>query len=210
MLPLPFLEVSCVAPGGFPSMTVVHQSGLQIMSGSYSVTSAQFTREQIRRNFQNQAPKNNPDERLEAAPLMIVIPFLLLGGIAVGLAVGPTTLRVILVACLVVSALVLLFIQMAVGFPLEREIDQANRQAGVLQENQRRARQAGGDKFAPVVNAFEGVENMLGGTLQTHYTPWFWLWLLFLIGSFGPLVGEFIWALAQQPPRRRAASADEY
>src|SRR5436309_495852 len=40
MLPLPFLEVQCSAPGQVMNMALVNQSGLQIMTGRYSIDSS--------------------------------------------------------------------------------------------------------------------------------------------------------------------------
>jgi hypothetical protein len=121
----------------------------------------------------------------------------------------------------VFSALVLLFIQMGVGFPIEQAIQESKRRADAQQEQQRKALiVAGGNPLPagfnnPLANPLgRGANNMVGAMVRTHYTPWFWIWLVFLVGSLGPLVGELIWAGTSRPARprrwRRPAYADDY
>src|SRR5262249_25424337 len=123
MLPLPFVEVSCNVPGGLMSSSIMHQSGIQVMTGDYSM---HYSWDELNRQMGGPQvgvnPARLPDFKVKPAILMIIIPFLLMAGIALGLALRPTALRVPLVAGTVLCALVLLFIQMAVGFPIEREI----------------------------------------------------------------------------------------
>jgi hypothetical protein len=233
MLPLPFLEVQCSAPG--VRMALVDQSGLQIMTGRYSLDSS-ITR------FNNQmqafgvpvnagqvpwAPGGPQELKVKSSPLMIAVPFLLIAGIAVGLALRPTALRVPLVAGAIVAALVLVFVQMGVGFPLEREVKESMEREMRRAENQLKAfgppggnpfgGPVGGNPFGPKmgINPFggpgAGLNQLAGMMIETHYTPWFWLWLVLLVGSLGPLIGEMIWALTSRPRRRwRPAYADDY
>src|SRR5262249_19125158 len=138
----------------------------------------------------------SPDLKVKPAWCVAIIPFLLLAGIAVGLAVRPTGLRVPLVAGAVFGALVLLFIQMAVGFPLEKEVhDSIDRD---MQRAQQQFKMAGGGPggnpfgapgvggaplppgaaFPPMGNPFAGPgaqANAVKDMVRTRYTPWFWL-----------------------------------
>ncbi len=230
MLPLPFLEVQCSAPG--VNMALLNQTGLDTMTGRYSVD-ASITR------FNNQlrafgAPVNpaqvpwapgGPQElKVKSAPLMIAVPFLLLAGMAVGLALRPTALRVPLVAAAIVAALVLVVVQMAVGFPLDMEIRDSLQRAekelkalgGGFPGGNPFPGPAGGNPFGPKmgVNPFGGPGlgfNPLTEAIQTRYTPVFWLWLVVLVGSLGPLIAEMVWATTRRQRRRwRPAYADDY
>jgi hypothetical protein len=216
MLPLPFVEVSCNVPGGLLSSSIMHQSGIQVMTGDYSM---HYTWDQLNQQFAGPQfgvnPARMPDFKVKPAILMIIIPFLLLTGIALGLALRPTALRVPLVAGTVLCALVLLFIQMAVGFPIEREIQAKIREA---QEQQNRAPgQVGvgpGNPWPAANNQFARVGNHLAAAMiRTSYTPWFWLFVVVLVGSLGPLVGELVWAANRNSrPRQRwrPAYRDDY
>jgi hypothetical protein len=238
MLPLPFLEVQCSPPLPAQGMRValVNQSGLQMMTGRYSIDSSidQFNKQMagfgvpVNPGQVPWAPGGPQQLNVKPAPLMIVIPFLLLAGIAVGLALRPTALRVPLVAGTVVAALALLFVQMAVGFPLEREVRESMEREMRKAEQQLKAfgggpaggnpfgGPGGGNPFGPGmgVNPFGGAGvgmRALTEMVQTRYTPWFWIWLVLLVGSLGPLVGEMIWSLTRRPRRRwRPAYAEDY
>src|SRR5262249_24313724 len=119
MLPLSFLGVQCEGPG--VTMHLINQSGLQVMVGGHSLDASI---ERLQKQMQGMGvpvnPAQNPfgggpaspDLKVKPAWCVAIIPFLLLAGIAVGLAVRPTGLRVPLVAGAVFGALVLLFIQM--------------------------------------------------------------------------------------------------
>jgi hypothetical protein len=229
LLPLPFLDVQCSGPG--VSVSILNQSGVQIMTGRYSIDPSL---DNFNRRVQAQVglpvnPAQAPfgaggkdDLQVKSAPLMIVIPFLMLGGIALGLAVRPTVLRVALVGGLVVAAVVLLFVQMAMGFPLQKAVNEAMEREMRRADDQRKALIAqGGAPFGgPGANPFGGPGmNPFGGPglganplVETVYTPWFWLWLVALVGSLGPLVGEMIWAATARTRKRRwrPAYADDY
>jgi hypothetical protein len=237
MLPLPFLEVQCSAPGQVMNMALVNQSGVQMMTGRYSIDSSidRFNKQMagfgvpVNAGQVPWAPGGPQQLNVKAAPLMIAVPFLLLAGIAVGLALRPTALRVPLVAGAIVAALVLVFVQMAVGFPLEREVrDSIDREMRRVEDQMKAlgggppggnpfGGPGGGNPFGPKmgINPFGGpgggLNQLAGAMVQTHYTPWFWLWLVLLVGSLGPLVGEMIWSLTHRPRRRwRPAYADDY
>ena len=225
MLPLPFLSVHCEGPG--TSVTLVNQSGLQVMAGGYSKDSS-IDRFQKRVMAGLPAAVNapggfggalaGPELKVKPAWCVTIIPFLLLAGIATGLAIRPTGLRVPVVGGVVLGALVLLFIQMAVGFPLDREVkDSVDRG---LKQQQQMMRQFGGGGFGNPVGMPGGM-NPLGGVgaqanamaaemIQTRFTPWFWIWLVLILGALGPLVGELIWALTRRERRWQPAYGEQY
>jgi hypothetical protein len=234
LLPLPFLGVQCEGPG--MTMNLINQSGLQVMVGGHSIDSSI---ERFQKQMQGMGvPVNagqgpfgggaaSPDLKVKAAWCVAIIPFLLLAGIAVGLAVRPTGLRVPLVASAVFGALVLLFIQMAVGFPLDKEVrdaidremkrgqQQFNALGGAPGGNPFGAPGAGGAPFPPMrPNPFAGpgaqANAMAREMVRTRYTAWFWIWLVLIVGSLGPLVGETIWALTRRSRRWRPAYSEDY
>jgi hypothetical protein len=50
----------------------------------------------------------------------------------------------------------------------------------------------------------------MGEMIQTRYTPWFWIWLVLLVGAIGPLVGELVWMLSRRQRRWQPARGAEY
>jgi hypothetical protein len=220
LLPLPFLEVQCAAPMG-PSMAILNQSGLQVMTGGYSISSRL---DEFNRQMQAglgmpagaaQAPLARKDElNVKPAYLMVGVPILFLVAVAVGLAVGRTAIRVPIVGSLIAVSLALVFVQMATGFPLDREVRDS------IQREAQRGRQqlnpfdgpgkvgmppGGGfpkdnplQQPLPVNDPFRGVDALASLMIQTYYTPWFWMWLVLIFLALGPLVAETIWAANRQ------------
>jgi hypothetical protein len=218
LLPLPFLSVQCVGPG--ITSNLMHQSGLQVMVGGYSKESSVELWENLMKRAMpipmNAAgalgPFGQADMKVKPAWCVTIIPFLLLAAVALGLVLRPTVLRVPAVGGVVLCALVLLFIQMAVGFPLDREVrDSMDRS---LRQQQQMFNQKGGGPpgMGGGLNPFGmgGMPKEMTEIIQTRYTGWFWIWFVLIIGALGPLAGELVWMLARRERRWQPARGAEY
>ncbi|MCI0459949.1 MAG: hypothetical protein L0Z62_23610 [Gemmataceae bacterium] len=220
MLPWPFLEVACTNPVG-GSLTLLHQSGIQVMTGTYSENS---DLEQLGKKMA--APIGVPPppmpgpfggggprkEQLDVKPavLMIVIPILLLSAAAIGLALGRVAIRLPLVGSLVAVAVVLVIVQMAIGFPLDTAVRDKIRteQARAQQMRQQIPGPGPGGVPFPAVDPFGQVDAMTAQMIRTHYTPIFWLWLVLILGALGPVIGEGIWYANRRAEYRHAVGTN--
>jgi hypothetical protein len=222
LLPLPFVEVACSSPPPFGgTVTLLDQSGIQVMTGTYSERSDledQFRRMAPPGAIPPPAPKplaggkvGKADLTVKPSVLMIVVPVLVLSAAIVGLALGRVAIRLPLVASLVAVAVMLVVVQMAVGFPIDTAVREKIRAEQAKAQKLRQQNpfpgpggfpMPGGDPFAQMGEA------MAAQMLGTRYTVWFWLWLVLMAGALGPVIGEGIWYASRRAEYRRTLAPD--
>jgi hypothetical protein len=122
----------------------------------------------------------------DSSPWMIAFGVFVVGGLLVGLALPLESVRRKLLGVCALGAIVSLAIPTAVGFPLGKEIDKANKEM--------KAQAA--PKVEPGGNPFD----MMGGqmaagmadamSIKVRYTPWFYLTWACIVASFVLVVAE--------------------
>ncbi len=124
---LPWLQVQCNGPAG--KNVLYTQTGLQTATGGMSQGEGIDQMKQQMGAFAGMAGKGGAadkefDKETKAAPMMIGFAVLLAGGIILGFALPLTGARRALVAVCAAGAIALLVGQMAVGFPVAKDIEQ--------------------------------------------------------------------------------------
>ncbi len=222
MLPLPFLEVACSNPVG-GSITLLHQSGIQVMTGTYSENSEleELGRKMAAPVGVPPPPVPNPfggggprKEQLDVKPavLMIVVPILLLAAAAIGLGLGRVAIRLPLVGSLIAVSVVLVIVQMAIGFPLDTAVRDKIRTEQARAQQFRQQNPFGGPGGAPFPGGdpFRQLDAMTAQMIRTHYSPIFWVWLILMVGALGPVIGEGIWYANRRAEYRHTVAANDY
>jgi hypothetical protein len=165
LFPLPWVQVQCSRPiADTGTKVLAEQSGFQAAYGGYSENpvfqNAEFERQ--RRSVLEEL--KGKDTGLRWSGWMILYPLLLVCGIVAGFRIWRHPLRsVVLIACSALACFVL-FIQAYTGFPLERALP--NRAAGSI-------------RLGEIVE----IETSSPTLFETHYTGWFWLTIVSVLGS---------------------------
>jgi len=142
------------------------QSGLQTVYGGASLSPAlESFREEMEKKAEKEpggkgAEKAKPEKDgpdIAPAPWLAAFPILLLLGIVFGLADRAGSVPRVGVAVCVGAALLMLVVQMGVGFPVERDI------------GKKAAQDAGKKKDDPDIGAAVAI------AFEVRYTPWLWI-----------------------------------
>lgn len=204
LMPLPWLRIQCAGED------VASQSGLQTMWGGNSP-------EGMMKEMADEAEKKgggggssksgmtvtksgDSEDDIGAAPLMIVFGLLVVAGIVLGFASPRATLVLPILAG---TALLVLAAQLAIGFPVEKKIKEANDKQAAMKKSTP-SPGSSGDPFGGSGSPFGGSSSssgpMLGGdmTMAVKYTPWLWIALLALVAAAGLAVAE---RMVRPPPK---------
>jgi hypothetical protein len=207
LLLFPFLEIQCASPSG--QVTVVSQSGVQTLYGGYSIAPElekdmrMGSNQRGNQGGNQQSPAATPQrESVGAAPLMVVILLILGVAIVAGLALPWSIVRLPVVAACIALALLTLAVQMLIGFPLEKSIqDSVARSSAPAQPNNQ-----------PVLARQDEMARMTASMFRCRYTPWFWIWAVIIGGALLPVLFEAALRIAawSQASSRRLAVEDNY
>jgi hypothetical protein len=187
LLFLPFIEVSC------HDRVVVTQSGIEAIYGGVSTKSLlKETAMKSSRSDRSDMPQLDPKSKKEVdkgtvrpclAIAFVSVAALLTGVLGLIAPLGETRCKWMMLA--VALCLVVVCVQMSVGFPIKNEL--VKRLAE--KESPPGSPGAAGDAFAAMM-------------FSVNYTVWFWLWLLVIASSLVPLTID----LFQLRVRKSAAS----
>src|SRR5262249_35637826 len=118
--------------------------------------------------------------------LMILYPLVLLGGVGLGLAAKRSTAWLVSGGAVTAAGLLLLVVQLAVGFPIEKSVARSLAQNAF---------------YSPHPDASLASSMMVNVT----YTPWLWLSLVAVLAALGCLAAELV-CLRVLPAGGRAAA----
>jgi hypothetical protein len=165
LFPLPWVQIQCSRPiGDSGTKVLAEQSGLQAAYGGYTENPL-FQHAEFERQRKSVIEEFKGKEReLPRSGWMILFPLLLVAGIIAGFRIRRQPLRsALLIACSALAGLVL-FVQAYTGFPLERALPD---------------RSAGSISLGEMIK----IQTSSPTLFETHYTGWFWLTIVFVLGS---------------------------
>lgn len=185
---LPWIEVRC---NGFP---VISQSGLQASVGAYSETLF-FAQEKLNRAQMGKGFRLD-DEKAPVAPLLLLYGAILLAGLVFGLVLKAGTGRMAVLGSCGAVAFLLMIIQLSVGFPIARQVAKANADQNLRKDFQNmgqfpfpmpmpQGQMPQGQVQFPMPMIPPG-----GDFVWISTTPWFWLGVIFTLGSLGGIAIE--------------------
>jgi hypothetical protein len=131
------------------------------------------------RNRTLQDVLNADDVLAECSPLMLFYPLLLIGAIVLGFRLRQLRTRRAILGGLAGTALFLLLLQTAAGFPLERRVNNAQQEMAKQErqmQERRRQFQTKDDPFA----AMDTMASRMAAAIvmDVRYTGWYWIALL--------------------------------
>jgi hypothetical protein len=191
---LPWVEVRCDGPAA--SKRLASQSGLQAIYGG--ITPLMQPPKELQPKKPNRTPREvlndlakSEDLLAECSPAMLLYALLLIVAIMLGFRLRQLRMRRAFIGGLAGLALLLLLLQTAVGFPLERGVknaqeQQRQQQEKMRQERQERRRQSNGvddrlaDLDARMMEAqLDAMDNMAAAiVIDIRYTGCYWLALV--------------------------------
>jgi S1-C subfamily serine protease len=197
LFPLPWIEVACEKPAnqGGGTAVIATQSGLQTIYGGMSSP--------LQDRFAGMGdgasgpggtgPGTGPpglaaadQKKIGMSPLTGLYPLLLVGGIALGIALPLGHRRLTLVAACCLAALAVLLLQSVLGFPIANEIQAENAKNALPKDINLKAPPEFADPF-------------------TRYTLWYYLSWIALLGCAGCVAAEHL--QAQRAPAGLATGA---
>jgi hypothetical protein len=176
LLPLPFLDIRCE-----PNMILGSQSGLQIIYGGATPAKSSDKADGF-----SEKGRDKTGDTIHAGVLFVFILLLFLAAAVIGLVLPLGRLRLLAVGSPLGLALILLYVQLGIGFPIDRQIQEE------LGKSDAKAK--AGEPGGRLAGA--------GAVIGVRYTAWFWIWLVLL--HLAPLV---LAAEAAMPGLLRQANA---
>ncbi|MBI3409238.1 MAG: DUF4339 domain-containing protein [Planctomycetes bacterium] len=200
---LPWIEVRC---NGFP---VISQSGLQASVGAYSETLF-FAQEKQNRAQMGMGFRLVDDEKAPVAPLLLLYGAIVLAGIVLGLVLRAGTGRMAALGSCGAVAFFLMIIQLSIGFPIAKQVAKANADQNLRKDFQN----VGQFPFPVPLPQGQVPQGQMpqfpmpmippgGDFVWISTTPWFWLGVIFTLGSLGGIAIEhwLVFAKLRRAPR---------
>jgi DNA-directed RNA polymerase subunit RPC12/RpoP len=190
LFPLPWIEVRC-SSGEMYGKVLASQSGLQSIYGGETLHPAleaeRVKREKAHLPDTSRRTTHSGDFGFfdSFAPTMLLYPLLLVGAAFIGFFLRPSLQRSALICAFAGVAFLLLLLQAAIGFPLERRVNKAMVAAAAERE-----------PFD------DGAGTMAALAFDVRYTGWFWVGLLSNVAALLALALEWFVIGFCYPSRR--------